>query len=113
MKTINRTLILLLGIMVSTCFAADIIGPLLHEVKVPCNAMGFASIAGKYYAAWTPSDHSAVHFMYSDDGANFKESAVTPTDGYGGASIASYKGHLYLAFHGGDANHSLNIVEVR
>jgi len=82
------------------------------EIFQDCNCIGLAAINGAYYAAWTPTKHSAVHFMYSTDGFNFAETFVTPTDGYGGASIAAYNGRLFLAFHGGDANHSLCMFEI-
>jgi hypothetical protein len=113
MKSLKRfALVFPLAIIVSTCVAADFIILPVFEQQVRSIGVGFASIDNRYYAAYTPDSHTDVHFMFSTDGVNFSETAKTPTDGYGGASIAAYNGHLYLAWQGGDNNHTLGLVEV-
>lgn len=113
MKSLVRfALVFVLALVVSRCVAADFIILPVFEQQTDSLDVGLASIGKTYYAAYTPTSPSVVHFMISTDGVHFNETATTPTDGYGGASIAAYNGHLYLAWQGGDANGTLCLVEV-
>jgi hypothetical protein len=102
MKSCRRlVLVLLLSTVVSACMAGDfiIVPVFVHPVR--SIGVGLASMNGKYYAAYTPDANTAVHFMYSEDGTNFKETGVTPTDGTVAHPSRRIKVNLYLACQGG------------